>query len=138
MYLKILSKKYVKEILYSLTKSDIDYSEFKEMFPETSKSALSRLLTELTDYKLIDKIMIPDSKYQIPSKKFKITPLGLEALKIYELNEKLINQLFSEFKNKKNSEVNEKGPKTVNSYDNVNGDNVIVNNSQNSSINVKK
>ncbi|WP_292459329.1 MarR family transcriptional regulator [Methanothermococcus sp.] len=116
MLFRLLSKKYVKDIIQILnTKGEIGFSELKSKL-NVDKSYLSRLLCELEDNQIISrKEIIMDRR--IPRSYFKLTPLGKKIIQLYELEEKL-----------------EKEKSNIIIGDN----NIIANNIQNSHISFKK
>ncbi|MBA2864026.1 transcriptional regulator [Methanococcus maripaludis] len=91
MFLKVLSKKNTKEVLYLLEKNEELY--FSQILNETGafKSNLSNLINELIDFGLISKREEAEELKQqkIPKVYYKLTNIGKEALKIYEIEENL-------------------------------------------------
>ncbi|MBP2202199.1 DNA-binding HxlR family transcriptional regulator [Methanococcus voltae] len=148
MILRVLGKKYSKDILLLLKKNgEMGFQEILSNF-DIHKSLLSRTLTELTDCCLITSRLNPESNRTIPSKLYTITGIGVEALKIYDFEEELDNFIYGvkkEFKaslkfdgpkDNKNSIEDNNNNSIVNSYNNVGADNTIVTNSHN--IHIKK
>ncbi|MBA2861023.1 transcriptional regulator [Methanococcus maripaludis] len=88
MILKILSKKHVKEILKTIeSHKSIYYGQLKK---ETGLNSgnLSKLLNELLDFGFITKEEVPtDTK--IINVYYDLTEKGKEALKVYEIIDKL-------------------------------------------------
>jgi DNA-binding HxlR family transcriptional regulator len=124
--LQILSKKNNREILELLAKyGELHYGALKRHSTLSSRS-LSNALNELVDNNLIKRRDEPFDKStkRIPKTFYSLTPLGKEALKIYELAEEL--------ERKKETVAN-----SVIINGNVSGENIIIGNS-NSTIHIKK
>ena len=90
MLIRVLSKKYVKEILELLDKKgELHFSQIhKEV--STHMSSLNRTLTELVKSGLISKRK-ENSKQALPKTYYKLTEKGKKALIFYKLEEEFEN-----------------------------------------------
>ena len=94
MYLKILSRKHVKEILEIIEKhGSIHFGDLKKK-SNINVGNLSKLLNILLDYNLITKTAVPtDTK--IVKTYYSITDMGKNAMRVF----KLIDELDRKFEN---------------------------------------
>ncbi|MBA2846476.1 DNA-binding HxlR family transcriptional regulator [Methanococcus maripaludis] len=88
MLFKLLAKKYVKDILFLLKdKDEVSFKEILEMFG-IDKSNLSKLMKELEKNYLVSR-REETHELKIPKSFFKLTKKGNNAIKLYELEEKI-------------------------------------------------
>ncbi|AEK19510.1 hypothetical protein GYY_03155 [Methanococcus maripaludis X1] len=117
MLFKLLAKKYVKDILFLLNDRDeVSFKEILEIFG-IDKSNLSKLMKELEKNYLVSR-REESHELKIPKSFFKLTKKGQNAIKLYELEEKI----------QSGEEINEDSVFVINGNNNQN--NIIGNNNR--------
>jgi len=94
MLFRLLSKKYVKDIILLLdARGEMGFSELRDTF-NIDKSYLSRLLCELEDNGIISRREVVIDR-RMPRSYFKLTPFGKKVIQLYELEDKLRSETSS-------------------------------------------
>jgi len=97
MILKLLAKKYVREILEMIEENEeLYFSEIMNNL-DTHQGSVGRLLSEMVEYDLLSKREDEEGK-KLNKTYYSITEHGKLALKIYEYSDKLENIRESKFK----------------------------------------
>jgi len=125
--LSVIVKKNNRRVLKLLDKfGELYYGELKKTL-KIDSTTLSMALNELVDNKLVKRREEPEPSKRIPKVYYSLTPLGKEALKIYELAEEL--------ERKKEEGIKENSGVIING--DANGS-IIIGSASNSKINIKK